>query len=358
MAKSKYAPALFEVIHSGQDAKDGGKLPVPKWWKRGTDATVAKAPESGVGATSTAASGGPPAVTESQSAPVAETAAPPETMVSPETVDTPVVETAARTMATPAPRVTATPTAPRSTGLFNFGQSSVRSAEPVEEDVAPPVVQMDSGRVILSLNPVNAALVAGALLIVVFSSYLLGQRYGGSPQQTAQTKPPDEVEKALNSPPDPKSLTPHPTEKRTRTPRRETTPANVTNPVTPKPATPDKPVTPVVPPASNETVSGGRAAGAHYVVLETFKETDRQAAEFARDWLAANRDIKTTVEVRGGRVILASVDTFDYAKPGEEAKARQYIESIKKIGKVVGNEMSKAGHPKYVFAQPGVRVDK
>src|SRR5437868_211599 len=34
MAKSKYAPALFEVIKNRQAATDGQKLSVPKWWKR------------------------------------------------------------------------------------------------------------------------------------------------------------------------------------------------------------------------------------------------------------------------------------------------------------------------------------
>src|ERR1041384_5791729 len=42
MAKSKYAPALFEMINKRQDAKDGGKLSVPKWWRRGSDEPAAE----------------------------------------------------------------------------------------------------------------------------------------------------------------------------------------------------------------------------------------------------------------------------------------------------------------------------
>ena len=94
------------------------------------------------------------------------------------------------------------------------------------------------------------------------------------------------------------------------------------------------------------------------MVLETFKASDKASAEFAQKWLASNKKIRTSVESRGEHVVLVSDESFDFGKPGDEQKAKQYLENIKSLGKTIGKEMARAGLHNYVFSSPALRTDK
>lgn len=316
MAKSKFSPALFEVIRTKQDPVDGGKLPVPKWWKRGSQTS----------------SEGADAVEEGLSS--SELSEEPGNDVAPD----PVADR---------PAVSPSPAASETRSRYASGSPML-----LDERDSPPAVRMGQGRIALSLNPVMATVVAGTLLVTLFASYELGHHSGYKAAKNAPAAVgADEIDRLVSGPPKLDVLKATPSQSRPRASReREASPPTRVV-VTPGESGP-KTATPPAPTASKPGIP-------RHVLLETFKASDKESAEFARKWLADNKKMETNVETRGDRsIVLVSAETFDYSKPGEEQKARQYCETIKSLGKTIGKEMARAGLKNYLFSSPQVRAER
>lgn len=123
MAKSKHAPALFEVIEGRQREEGEKKLSLPKWFKG------------------------------SKEAPSAEPKA-----AEPQSRDTPVPQPTTR----PAP-----PPQPVRTQPITGGPER------------PPIIELTDGRLNLSLNPISVAVVIGAILLSFFVFYEIGRTVAG-----------------------------------------------------------------------------------------------------------------------------------------------------------------------------------
>jgi hypothetical protein len=318
MAKSKFSPALFEVIRTKQDPVDGGKLPVPKWWKRGSQTSSDDAEGTQEDSASSTLS-----EEIAAEAPAADPASD-RTVLS-----QPSVPTDAR------PRYVA-------------GSPMLQ-----EDRDPPPAVRMGQGRIALSLNPVMATVVAGTLLVTLFAFYELGHHSGyksakNAPVAAAGT---DEVDRLVSGSPKPDVLRATPAQPRPRANREREA-----SPPTRVVVTPTESGTKNAIPPAPAVVKPGTA---RHVLLETFKATDRESAEFARKWLATNKKMETNVETRGDHgIVLVSAETFDYSKPGDEQKAKLYCETIKTLGKTIGKEMARAGLKNYLFSSPQVRAER
>ena len=184
MAKSKYAPALFEMISKRQDARDGEKLSVPKWWRRGSPPTIE-------------------AACSPEESPVEE--ADGEPPADPETVEAPA-DTQTRAENPPGSGVAALTAAviaePRASSPELAPASDSPPPPPWREEIgqSPATFQVFAGRVAFSLSPVMAAVVAGVVVVGVFTAYELGHHSGfkaarKAPIAAATT---DEVDRLLN----------------------------------------------------------------------------------------------------------------------------------------------------------------
>ncbi len=306
MAKSKYAPALFEVIQNRSASKSSG-LPVPKWWKSGTAAQEDQSP----------------AQEQPEEAP-----APPEPAVQRE----PQV-----VRPEPAPVRVAVP--PR----------IVPASPPEAPDGVPeraPFFRLNSGRVELSMTPTNAAVIIGTTLLLVIGFYYVGQNRGRAALAAADlaAKKADPLAEALNKPANPAAL-----KVAAPAPRTSTPPRPAVNPPAPRQAsTPQTRVPPALPTPPTETATP-RGASDTYIVLETFGADDGPSAEFAQKWLAA-RQLGTVLEKKGSRWRLVSTVGF---APGEEQKLQQYIETVKTVGRECARDMGRAKLQVYLFTSPG-----
>jgi hypothetical protein len=306
MAKSKYAPALFEVMKGRHEAKPSAGVALPKWWKSAPDKPQ-QPPEP------------PPAADPEE--PVSndgpgEPADSPAVLPMPPVVSAPV----------PAPVV----------------EAPVRHELPDPE--TRPYAQMRDGRVELSLTPVQAAVAAGIVVIVILSSYLMGRHRGEVlVAQVAAVRTEDPLASAMNQPVNPKVL--------------DVQPAVSSPPVRQAPQPSGQQaraaaVTPRVPPPlpnPNTEQPPARDVAQTFVVIETFKAEDKASAEFAQKWLEA-KQISTRIDHKAGRWRLVSAAGF---AAGEEQKLQQYVESVKALGRECGRDMGRAKLSIYRFSSPG-----
>lgn len=322
MPKSKYAPALFEVIsNKQQENKQAGRLSLPKWWKPARPSSP-EAPQGSAGPAPAATT--PSAMVPEPANPevVAESAAPPaNTPASVETYDPPVADS------------------PRESG--NLGLE-------IESENAP-IVRVSGTRLVLSLNALTATIVGGALVLALFASYQIGHKVGkGSAQTAALAGPGDSLEKALQQPPNP-SVLKAPVTPPNRMGLADTLPKQTP----PKPA--PEPVKPAVQPPPAAVPAPPTPAlqrGAIHVVLETFQPTDREAAEFAKTWFES-KGIPTTLETKGRSFRLVSVAGFDYTTPTGEQEVAQLIQKVTELGRSCGRALAAAKLPVYTFRKPG-----
>jgi hypothetical protein len=328
MAKSKYAPALFEVIGTRQEAKTSGTLQIPKWWK--------------------SKSGQQPATDA------------PEQVASPEAAAAQPAEVADSSQPTGAPvdaTVDGVPSAasPSSTETAQPRFWWRRDANNVAEPEAPaPLLRSEGGRVVLSFTPVHATVACGVILLALFTCYQFG-RLTRPAAPVAVASVADDLEKTLQQPPNPAVLNVRPsTPTASRQPSRSAARATdaAAKPVAaaaPKP-TPEAANVAAVPAAAvGETPR--RSASLTYVVLETFSPEDKASAEFAQKWLDA-KGVATRVEQRGSRWRLVSAEGFDCSQAAEEQRCMQYCEQAKTLGKACSTELRRAKLSIYNLSKP------
>lgn len=320
MAKSKYAPALFEVI-SGKDDKTSGRLSLPKWWRRGEPAEPASTPtgpsEQAGGPTSSAAASEPSA--SAAVAPVAaDTAA---------TGGAPAQAVPSVAVAVP-PRVTVT--RPAGAGPSTGTAPSIGMGEPRR-----PWFRIHEGRVELSLNPTNALIAVGVLAILMFGVFELGRGLKTDGGAMADKSGRDgEFAGLLGSKPDPKVMdvgqAPPPSSSGRNAASGAGSPAGSGSrqrTATP-PAGPSAPPTAGAPaqPAGAPAAAVQRTPGMYYLVFEGFKPEDRAQAEQLREWLMSKHQIEATIERAGGeRWQLVGTVPYTSANDRKAEEFRKYI---------------------------------
>lgn len=342
MAKSKYAPALFEVIT--KDEKPSGKLPLPKWWRNKTAPT-----SSGEAQQSAQPSTPPPQPAVDSSASPASEAVPSPSVAAPQPE-----------LSAPAPPPAAlqapVPASPPTTGT--------RIDADIDEE-RPPIARVREGRFELSLNATNAAIVGGALLIGLFLAYQMGRGIGRpAAPATAVVKNTDELDTVRNSPATPAVLdVPTPGERRSlrsgtgssavlsadtaKPPAKASPPAKPAPPPAPTVAAANRSVQ-VPPPAP--TTPGQRVSGLTYVILETFDRSHRAEAEQIQRWLQEKYGVSTTIEPSGERFQLVSTQGFDYNNSTEKAKFDEFCQFVKGLGKQYKAEFGSKAN--YMMREP------
>ncbi|HOA74555.1 MAG TPA: hypothetical protein PL151_09710 [Phycisphaerae bacterium] len=296
MAKSKYSPALFEVMNR---QKDTGKLGVPKWWK--------------------------PAGPQAEAGKTAEN----------RNVNTVPATTASSVSARPDPAPSVAPSVSYADGS-NDGSRAVGLDHSAPPPGRFPGVRFEDGRIYLSLTPTHAAVVCGALLIVVLTAFQAGR--GFNPGVPAAAGP-DELRSVLNDKPNAAVLD-QPTGKTDSPPSRAT--AGVGVPVRGEKATE------VQPPAPPEELQPGLT----YVLLDKYPRDALKTAEFVQKWLAEKHNIQTVLRQRRDSYWLIGKTGFDFSIEGESARCDQYIEQIKSLGRDCRRELIRAQLPVYGFASP------
>jgi len=300
VAKSKHSPALFELIDKRANGKGSEKLAVPTWFRPSQSAAPgAGAPES------------------------ATTADRPQQPQAPE-------------MQGPSPA----PVAPEPTGAAGSVASPAELPRPMDEH--PPMLRVRSGRIELSLNPVNAAVVAGVLLLILFSSYRLGQIIGDKGASNAQALSPgrtDDIQQALLRPPDPGVLNV----------RNHTTPL-MQQRISDRQGRPSAPKAGASPPAAGSSSAGPKAI-INYVTVESFSLDHRKSAEYVQKWLA-KRALETRLQRSGNRWQLVTTLGFNVNKADHKVARDQLIEDLKSHGPACAEELRRQGLPEYWLKTP------
>ncbi len=318
MAKSKYAPALFEVINSEKGPEKAGKLSLPKWWRGGEKTAPGQPrPSEPLTAGSEAVDAQePPAVRAQPVAARPEPAAAPAAPPARPAREEPSIETA-------------------------------RYREPLGERLAiGSIVRAQNGRIVLSLNPVSATVVGGVLLLALFTAYQLGAFMDSGPTPTPTNAGDASLQAMVGGEAKPSVLKPADAAPKPAKPVRDTRAAD-------KPADP-RPLAPLA-----AGVPTGQAAelkpGLHYVVFDTYSAADGDAAQHVQAWLAEAYGIKTVLKTRSGNFELLSADGFDYADSGQKEQAAKLVERVKGLGNECRQELSKARLPVYRFSSPMIK---
>ncbi len=330
MAKSKYSPALFEVINKQRST---GKLGVPKWWKGLGGSGEDKDAKATV-----------PAGGEQDAQPV-------DPQILAETESTESLEPAesrpghfAEPDQLPAGSlVDAIEAAPVRAFAGSDELPKVQPPRPMAAAPAPGLFRLMAGRVQISLNPIQASVFGGILLIALIASFELGRGFGKGSSTAAGG--PDALSAALKEKPNGAVLS---------------SPGNVEVP-------PPRAGNAAVPAAkssgtANAAVggadqSGGLVPGRHYVVLDTYKRDHLKSAEHTRDWLLSAHKIETMVysSMNKDTYVLITRAGFDYSTPGEKEKCEQLVEHFKALGPECRKELYKAELPVYNFKSPLIK---
>jgi len=282
VGKSKYAPALFEVIDTGKSEKTSGKLALPKWWKSKQDAPQIEVekPESAIDSSEEMP-------TEVQPSSTLETEL--SEIVTPEQPDPVVSETS--------------PTAPPD-----------EETSPMER----PIITLDSGRLEISLNPVSSFITVCVLVLALVASYQFGKmaapiESGYESVQTADTST-GGLDDVINQRPNADVLNLGSKNNSSNQVAGGQNHVRANN-------------------KSSEGTSTGtdddtRIPGKIYVVIESFKPEHYENAVHAQTWLAENKNVMTSLEKKGDRWVLISTKGFDRKKDAEP-----FVNGIKVLGK-------------------------
>jgi hypothetical protein len=297
VAKSKYAPALFEVMNR---QKNTGKLGVPKWWKGGPPGQQPDGGEPDPGDAGTAPQPDPSGVSASPA------------------------QAAPTTMADAIPsRIPADEPESDSPG----------KAVALEQSWPPssrlPDFRMESGRLQLTMSPIHAAAICGALLIAFIAAYQVGKGFSGS---GADKK--DAGLAMLNGKPNP-SVLDKPAGGSDTPPSRAAIRAPGPGAQLPAEAPPAPPEQEVL------------KVGSHYVLFDTYPRDHLASAEFVQKWLASTHNIRTVLRERKGRYWLVGVDVS-----GDKATCDRYAEKIKALGQECSKALINADLPVYALKDP------
>jgi hypothetical protein len=384
MAKSKYAPALFEVINKRQDQSKGkSTLDVPKWWKT-PGAPQEKNQEQPIGEEQRDAAETKPAETPAATSQAQQPASRSEQKVG-------------REMAARKPDATEkTASAPRSASMAGAAAgtvsesaapgATVRPAEKPSMRPASParpggtgsgpastgrettLFEVQDGRLNLSLTPTVAAIVGGVLLLMVFASFQLGRGTAGPPAvaKAEGSETTDPLESALNQPPDSSVLdigatklegvrnqedsSGGTTQERTNRAGSSSGTSNAQRAA----ASPSAPRTLAGNSGSRTSASTStqRMPGLNYVIIQQFPLDHKESAEFIQAWLLENYDVATTLRRKSSSWQLVSLAGFDYSTPGDKEMCQQFIQDLKDIGSEVGKELIRRDMPAYMLTGP------
>lgn len=333
MPKSKYAPALFEVMDSGKDQKSASRLHVPNWWGRGKREKPADSPESGTPETAAAAPSAPEGA-EPVTRPHVSPSSSPDAAVSARPAVEPIQ--AAPAVEEPKPPVRPMTAAPEGT----------------EGGDRPPILRVEEGRVELSLTSINALVGAGILLLLIFVAFQLGQlRTGSDPVAVNTGEPTPELEELQKGPQQPGVLQPPP-------PPVESSQGSATGgsrAVAPGATNSGNPAE--TPGQATPETSGGQAdtrtAGLNYVYVESFKPEHKQYAEHAQAWLRTKNVETLLLRADNGWWQLVSNQGYDSARTGELRRAEEQREAIKSLGREYKQEYGT--RVLYNFRDPAIR---
>ncbi len=326
MAKSKHAPALFEVINKQQEVRKEGRVPLPKWWKgRDAAASEPEAPDAhspGEAADGSHDPGGP---TAPSAGPAPSPLAPP---AAPESADASTIE-----RSRPARRMVAIPGDP-----------------PDDEAPQRPIFSLHAGRLELSLNPVNGAIAAGVLLLTIYVGFELGRSAGrqtpltgvsaGATSLDDTSAPPVNQDVLKIGQPGGGSPPPKPI-----TPARPGTAGIQAAPPGPRPQ----------PVPANPELASERVPGLNYVVLESFADSDRADAEHAQAWFQQAKGIGTTIERKGDRWQLVTTRGYDWTSPVDKSEAERFSSSVPKLGQEYKAAFAGKRQIRYLFKDAVIR---
>lgn len=350
MPKSKYAPALFEVINRTEQAKKEGGLSLPKWWKG----------RSGAGSTTekgTDASGVSEAETPAATPPAAESAGPTAASSASPPAAAPVSSEPAATGPAPAPAPAPASAPAAAEKPVRVIPAAPRPKAPVTADDGepPPLFRLGEGRLELSLNAVNACVAGGVLLLALFVSYELG-KFRGAPSpaavertETADTQ--DELAEILAEPPQREVLGARGGARAPTAPDRggAARPAPVTETPAPRP---EQPAAPRAPAAGEETA--WPTVGLNYVILARYAREDVEEARHAQAWLAG-RNVATRLRESGNHHLLMTAEGFDYGNRVEQERCLRLRDHIIALGREYRDEFRGQRVIRYTFHDPEIR---
>ncbi|HOW73572.1 MAG TPA: hypothetical protein PKY77_23470 [Phycisphaerae bacterium] len=308
MAKSKYAPALFEVINSQR--KDSERLAVPKWFKRAQMAAQVvserSSPETG---RSTATSG-------------------------PEGGDIPrPVE------GRPAP----------DTAASSEPSGAATSERPtIAWHGKLPLIQLSADGIAMFFNPMNVAVTAGLLVLALFVSFLAGMAV----QSRSKSVPvdPNGVQALQGQPRTPGVL--GGSDASSRSPSRSLAERSPTS--APSGGEPRGPAG-----AAGAADPSRHEAGVNVILIETFKPDDKKSGECVQSWLASEYGLETRLDRSSKGWRLLTTKGFDYREANAEKAARDFCESVKGVGEQCAKELSRKKLPVYRLNSPmPLRADK
>lgn len=364
MAKSKYAPALFEVIDSHSKGKKKNSLALPKWWKNSTrEDDAATGQEAG---TTPSSQGEGEAVRDTdqpgKSRSRAEDSRVPEA-TAPPVIAAPQVSSPPSTAATAQPN-SGTPT--HDSGPIREGTTAksrsgisrgIRGGDSTPSDAAPQpsllqrLAHVEHGRVVLTLTPVNLCFVAGGLLIALFASYMAGAMahptLSGEREKPADENLFTDISDVRNTRPDPGVLGLGGTQGAGGESQAERSVPSTANHASGGGSAP-----------TGENASRfGRKVGLNYIILQYFHKGDREDAVRAKEWLASN-GVETTLEqsaVNNGWLLITRRG-FDYNEPHGRQSAEAFREEIIQLGKKYRTELGVEA--RYTFHDPMIRKEQ
>jgi len=213
-------------------------------------------------------------------------------------------------------------------------------------DEPRPLLRLHQGRLEISLNPVSSFVAACVLLLLLVVSYQMGTLTDKSdtdlPQAGLSTPGTNSIEDAIKQTPNSAVLDVKPNKSSDNRDSKR-----VNKKESEKPAV--KPSKDTAPKTTDKI--GQRIPGMMYVILESFKEEDYQQAHHAQTWLSDEKNVMTTLEKRGDRWVLISMDEF-----GEKKQADEYGQAIVLLGKEYNKEF--AGKVAYNFRSPYIFTEK
>jgi hypothetical protein len=316
VGKSKYSPALFEVMNRQRNT---GKMAVPKWWKglRATENAPANREDGSLG----------PAE-DSQPAAAAQDLLPIEH--GGEAAEPPSEGQASPAIATASP-------GNEPAVAVEIGQSEQpRAVNP------PPLLRICDGRAWISMNPIQGCVACGLLLVALIVSFELGRGLSGSVKDQPGT---DALSDVLNQTPNP-SVLDSPGNAGGTSSAAKKAPAQGGSANASVAGSVERPSdkTPAAAQGSNIKV------GQFYVMLDRYPRDARRTGEHVQKWLASTHKIETMLVPKGGYYCLVASAGFD-----DRGGAEQFSERIKALGKECRKELIKAELPVYGFASPLVQ---
>ncbi len=375
MAKSKHAPALFEVIDSHSKGKKQDNLALPKWWKtsskeagsketgsKETDPeNIGKSEESPPSTPADATASAEPKSPDSDDRKKAhESMEGPVDKITPDkSKSMPLDRTTKDLAAEKSHSLSARPAAPRGTDLSG-GSTFTADGDATQDDgddTPEPVVHYGDGRLVLSLSLMNLVIASGGLLILFIITFQIGKLSSAAPLTgTVPNSTPSEQVDGVEIPdvrkeqPDPSVLATGEdggdSGESTSSGSEGTARGSVGGTAPPTARTESEP----------PRTRSGRESGLNYIILQYFNREDRSDAEHARQWLAS-KGVGTTLErsARNGGWLLISQRGFDYDQSGGKEKAESLADEIVALGKDYRREFG--AQARYTFHAPFIKKE-